>query len=102
MIPLTQERRANPRIEINGELSYRAEDWGESGRGILDNLSLQGAGIWIEEALPLSSRLRFRVESEVEQFSFEFVATLLRSLPGEKQSLYGYGCTIEQTGKHRR
>ena len=90
------EKRANPRIQINGELSYLTSDSEHSHGGILEDISLGGARIWIDKQLPQSSQLLFRVESEGEDLPLEFVATLLRILPERKQALYGYGCTIER------
>lgn len=81
MTTIPVERRATPRIEINGELTYFKADSDEPHQGILENMSLQGARIWIDEKLPTASQLCFRIESEVEAVSEEFVATLLHSLP---------------------
>jgi|GEM_PF-1306984 len=101
MTGFIEERRANPRIEINGEMTYQTENSKEALRGRVENLSLGGARIWIEKELPAASQLHFRVESEVEELAVEFVATLLHTLllhtlPCQKKSLYGYGCIIEK------
>jgi len=96
MTGFIEERRANPRIEINGEMTYQTESSKEPLRGRVENLSLGGARIWIEKELPAASQVHFRVESEVGELSVEFVATLLHTLPCQKKSLYGYGCKIEE------
>ena len=89
-----EERRANPRIEINGELTYCMADSGQPHRGLLEDMSLGGVRVWLAEELPASSQVTIRVESEIEECSVEFVATLLHRLPRRKESLYGYGCAI--------
>lgn len=92
---IERERRASPRIEINGELTYRTADSAQLRRGVLEEMSQGGALIWLGEELPASSRVSIRVESEIDEGPLDFVATLLRRLPQRRQSLYGYGCTIE-------
>ena len=97
--PIEQERRASPRIEINGELTYCKAGSGRLHRGMLENMSLGGARIWLGEELPTSSRVNIRVDSEIDEGSLEFVATLLHRLPQRRRSLYGYGCTIDPVDK---
>ncbi|MDH3760240.1 MAG: PilZ domain-containing protein [Gammaproteobacteria bacterium] len=94
------ERRSNPRIDINGSITYRTDISDDVCQGKLENMSRQGARIWIDQELPTASRLRVRVEThENNQEAMEFKATLIYTLPGGGQALYGYGCTIEETGQ---
>jgi c-di-GMP-binding flagellar brake protein YcgR len=90
------ERRANPRIDIDGEMSYRTGESGEMRTGKIENMSAGGALIWIEEELPDDSRLVIRVVSgELDDSPLEFLATLLYQMPETRFGLYGYGCRIE-------
>lgn len=45
MTGFIEERRANPRIEINGEMTYQTESSKEPLRGRVENLSL-GAPVY--------------------------------------------------------
>jgi c-di-GMP-binding flagellar brake protein YcgR len=90
------ERRANPRIDINGEMTYRSGDSGESRRGEIENMSAGGALIWITEDLPIDSEILISVEEIAGDDEFlDFRAALLHRLPERKGKLYGYGCRIE-------
>ena len=90
------ERRANPRIDINGEMTYRAGDAGETRRGEIENMSAGGALIWIAENLPVGSELLISVEEiDGDAGALEFRAILLHQLKDRKDDLYGYGCSIE-------
>jgi hypothetical protein len=94
------ERRSNPRIDINGSMTYRTDVSDDVCQGELENMSLQGARIWIDQELPTASRLRVRVETDEDnQEVMEFNATLIYILPGEDRTMYGYGCSIEETGQ---
>jgi c-di-GMP-binding flagellar brake protein YcgR len=98
MNEIISDRRANPRIEINGEMTYHTENSNDPHQGVLENLSKRGACIWIDQELPATSQLLFRVEAEEqEELPVRFIATLLHVRPDRKESLYGYGCSIEQT-----
>ena len=100
MTNTSDERRINPRIEIKGNITFHTEDSNESYLGELEDLSIGGARIWIDKKLPASSQLLFRVESnDIEELSQEFIATLLHVLPEKKESMYGYGCRIEEPDK---
>jgi hypothetical protein len=90
------ERRTNPRIDINGEMTYRTGGSGETRRGEIENMSAGGALIWIADELPVDSELLIRVvELDGDATTLEFRATLLHRLPERKDRLYGYGCSIE-------
>ena len=90
------ERRANPRIEINGEMTYRTGDAGETRRGEIENMSAGGALIWIAEDLPVGSELLIGVEEiDGDEGALEFRAVLLHQLTDRKDDLYGYGCSID-------
>ena len=100
MTNTSDERRLYPRIEINGDITYHTENSNESNPGELEDLSIGGARIWIDKKLPESSQLLLRVESDdIEELSLEFIATLLHVLPERKESMYGYGCRIEEPDK---
>lgn len=93
------DRRSNPRIDINGSMTYRTDNSDDVYLGKLENLSMQGARIWIDQELPAASQLHVRVETdEQEEVAMEFRATLIYTLPGRKKSLIGYGCSIEESG----
>ena len=99
MLNVSAERRADPRIEINGRITYYTENSGDIHKGNLENLSINGARIWIDQELPADSQLLFRVETDDRELAaMEFKATLLHALPDRKMSLYGYGCSIEEAG----
>ena len=92
------ERRCNPRIDIDGEMTYKTDDSDDIYQGKLENLSMQGARIWIDQELPTASQLHVRVETdEREAAAMEFKATLIYTLPGRGKALYGYGCSIEES-----
>ena len=92
----TPERRANPRIDIHGEMNYRIGDSGETRQGEIENISANGVFIWITEDLQTDSRLLIRIDpiDEAEE-AMELRATLLYRLPDRKDSLHGYGCSLE-------
>lgn len=92
------DRRSNPRIDINGEMTYKTDYSDELYLGQLENLSMQGARIWIDQELPTPSQLLVRVETEEqEEAAMEFRATLIHMLPDRRKALYGYGCVIEES-----
>lgn len=98
MTDISLDRRLKPRIEINGKMTYRMENSNDTHQGELEDLSGRGARIWIEQELPAASQLLCRIEADDrEQQAMEFKATLLRALPERRNSLYGYGCSIEET-----
>ena len=97
MTSVSLERRLKPRIEINGKMTYQTEDSNDTLYGELEDLSNRGARIWIEQELPAASQLLCRIEADdCEQQAMEFRATLLHALPGRRNALYGYGCSIEE------
>lgn len=90
------ERRTSPRIYIDGPMQYRCIDSHDFLPGRIENISADGALVWVSEYLPLDSELVIRVEPDGPDESWaEFVATLLYKLPEEENSLCGYGCSIE-------
>lgn len=90
------ERRNSPRIYIDGPMQYRRLDSQDFLPGRIENISTNGALVWIGEYLPLDSELVVRVEPDgPDETSADLTATLLYELPEEENSLYGYGCSIE-------
>jgi len=91
------DRRFKSRIKIEGRMTYQLEDSNHTYEGELEDLSDMGALIWIKQDLPPASQLFCRVEGDdEEQGGIEFTATLLHTHPQQRESLYGYGCTIEE------
>ena len=91
-----EERRMFPRIEIGGDMSYKTSGSSQVHEGLLENLSSEGARIWIDQELPAASQLMIRMVSDSqEEDSMTFMATLLYKLPQQKLSQHGYGCRIE-------
>lgn len=87
------ERRASPRVDVNGEITYRTGDSGEFRSGEIENLSVGGALVWIEQDLPNDCRLLLRtVPKNDEETVFQFEAIVLHKLPAKKDSLHGYRC----------
>jgi len=87
------ERRAHPRVDINGEIAYRTSEASEFRSGTIENLSIGGALIWIDEELPADSRLQLRtVPGNDEETVFQFEAIVLHKMPAQKDSLHGYCC----------
>ena len=90
------ERRSSQRIYIDGPMQYRRTDSQDFLPGRIENISTNGALVWIGEYLPLDSELVVRVEPDGPDVSWaDLTATLLYELPEEENSLYGYGCSIE-------
>ena len=90
------ERRGSPRVYIDGPMSYRPVGSHDFQPGQIENISADGALVWIGEYLPLDSEIIIRVEPDGPEESWaDLVATLLYDLPEEENSLYGYGCSIE-------
>ena len=90
------ERRMNPRVDIDGDMQYTLPGSDEVCQGLLENLSLGGARIWVDQELPADSRLTVRVEADTPgEDDLEFKATLLHTLPRQREALYGYGCRLE-------
>ena len=93
----TIERRHKSRVKISGKLAYYLEDSDEAHEGELEDLSNMGARIWIRQNLPLASQLNCRVEpDDSRESAIEFQAILLHNHPGQREPLYGYGCTIKE------
>ena len=92
----TPERRSNPRVQIDGPMSYRHLDSEELLPGQIENISSNGALIWVGEDLPLDTELVVRIQPDNQEDAWaDFVVTLLYQLPEEENSLYGYGCAVE-------
>ena len=90
------ERRGNTRVPVDGPMQYRQVESQDFYPGEIENISADGALIWICEELPLDSELVVRVELDgPDETSADLVATLLYKLPAEEGSLFGYGCSIE-------
>lgn len=90
------ERRGNPRIIIEGPMHYRQVESHDFQPGAIEDISADGALIWIGEVLPLDSELIIRLELDGPDETWtDVVATLLYKLPEEENSLHGYGCSIE-------
>lgn len=89
------ERRSNHRIHIDGPMHYRQVESHDFLPGEIENISTHGALIWTGEELPLDSQLIVRVVPDgPDEDAMDFIATLLYELPAEKDSLYGYGCSL--------
>lgn len=87
------ERRASPRVDVNGEITYRSVDSSEFRSGRIENLSVGGALIWIGEELSADSRLLLRtVPKNDDETVFQFEAIVLHKLTGQQGSLHGYCC----------
>jgi len=90
------ERRSNPRIYIAGPMQYRQVESHDFYPGEIEDISVNGALIWIGEVVPLDCELVVRVEPDSPDEPWaDIVATLLYKLPDEENSLHGYGCSIE-------
>lgn len=90
------ERRNNPRIHIDGPMRYRQVDSHDFLPGQIENISADGALIWITEDLPPDCELIVRIEPDGPDESWaDLGVTLLYKLPEEENSLHGYGCSIE-------
>ena len=90
------ERRGNQRILINGPMQYRPVESHDFQPGEIEDISADGALIWIGEVLPLDSELIIRLEPDGPDETWaDVVAILLYKLPEEENSLHGYGCSIE-------
>ena len=90
------ERRGSPRVYVDGSMQYRSIDSPDFLPGRIENISTDGALVWIGEDLALDNELVIRVEPDGPDESWaDLVATLLYKLPEEENSLYGYGCSIE-------
>jgi len=90
------ERRSNPRVYVDGPMHYRQVESHDFLPGRIENISSNGALVWIDEELPLEIELVVRVvpDSPDEEWA-DLVATLLYKLPGEENSQHGYGCSIK-------
>lgn len=89
------ERRVNPRVYVDGPMRYRQVESHDFLAGRIENISADGALVWIGEELPPDSELVVRVELDgPDEDSADLVATLLYKLPEQENSLYGYGCSI--------
>ena len=90
------ERRSNPRVYVDGPMQYRQVESHDFLPGRIENISANGALVWISEEMPLETELVVRVEpdSPDEEWA-DLVATLLYKLPEEENALHGYGCSIE-------
>ncbi len=90
------ERRGNPRVHIDGPMQYRQVESHDFLPGQIENISANGALVWIAEDMPLDNQLIIRVEPDGPDESWaDLTVTLLYKLPEEENSLHGYGCSIE-------
>ena len=90
------EQRGNPRIYIDGPMLYRAVESHDFLPGQLEDISVDGALVWIGEELPIDSQIIVRIEPDGPDESWaDLAVTLLYKQPEEENSLYGYGCSIE-------
>ena len=95
------ERRASPRIDIDGDMMYHAAGSDEVKPGRIENISTGGALIWIADELPIESRLLITIDpSEPEDEPMIFSATLLHKLPEQDEAMFAYGCSIEVVKGH--
>lgn len=93
---LATEQRLKSRIDIDSNISYCLQGENDFYQAELRDLSPDGAGIWLPQTLPLGSQLHCRAESkELEGATIEFTAILRRTFSEQRDSMYGYGCTIE-------
>ena len=89
------ERRTNPRVYIDGPMQYRQVESHELLPGQIENISANGALVWVGEDLPIDSELIVRIESDGSEETWaDLAVTLLYKLPEEENSLHGYGCSI--------
>ena len=96
MTMASPERRASPRIEIDGDMTYRIDGSEDGKSGRIENISTGGALIWIVDEPPVDTRLLIRIDpSEPEDEPMMFRATLLHRLSDEGESMFAYGCSIE-------
>ena len=90
------ERRGNTRIYIEGPMQYRAVESHDFLPGQIENISVDGALVWIGEDLPIGSRIIVRIEPDGPDESWaDLAVTLLYKQPEEENSLYGYGCSVK-------
>jgi hypothetical protein len=90
------ERRGNSRIYIDGPMRYRAVGSHDFLPGQLEDISADGALVWIGEDLPIDSQIIVRIEPDGPDETWaDLTATLLYKQPEEENSLHGYGCSIE-------
>lgn len=90
------ERRGNLRIYIDGPMRYRAVESQDFLPGQLENISADGALVWIGEDLPIDSQIIVRIEPDGPDETWaDLAVTLLYKQPEEENSLHGYGCSIE-------
>ena len=90
------ERRASPRIEVNGKITYRIGDSSEFLSGEIESMNVGGALIWVAQKLPVDSRLLLRLEPKGEDETiFQLEVVVLCKLHKQKNSLHGYACRIE-------
>jgi hypothetical protein len=93
----SSERRLRSRVKIGSRLVYYFEDPDETYEGELEDLSIEGARIWIQQDLPLKSQLTCRVGSDdTKEKAIEFIATLLHKYPEARGSWSAYGCSIDE------
>ena len=96
MTMASPERRASPRIDIDGDMTYRVADTDEGKSGRIENISTGGALIWISEELPVDTQLLIRIDpSEPEDEPMIFRATLLHQISEQYESMFAYGCSIQ-------
>ena len=97
MTMASPERRASPRIDIDGDMTYRIGETDEGKSGRIENISTGGALIWIADELPVDTRLLIRIDpSEPEDEPMLFRATLLHQhMPEQGETMFAYGCSIE-------
>ncbi len=90
------ERRSDARVYIDGPMHYRQVESHDFLPGQLEDISVDGALVWIGEDLPIDSQIIVRIEPDGPDESWaDLAVTLLYKQPEEENSLHGYGCSIE-------
>lgn len=95
-IPNSSEKRDFERLDIDHPVHYSLGEEVNPRECVLDNVSASGMLLWIQDKIPLNSRLNITIHSEdPADLPIRIMATVVRQTGAKGLDRFGYGCRIE-------
>lgn len=87
------DRRSEYRVKWNDAIQYRTFDTGAYKTGIVKNISIHGAFLWLQEDLDIGTSLELLTGSHGKQQSVRM--RVVRTEETDHEVYAGYGCRVE-------
>ncbi len=87
------DRRAADRFKCNRVIEYRLSQTDTFNRGILKNVSVNGAMLWLKTDITAGKTLEIRSDHDFNPVNMHMRVVRTERTPYE--SLVGYGCKLE-------